>query len=385
MISTHDLEQLEQFDGHGAPVLSVYLNLQPERQLERAYLTAFKSLVRDARRRLDERGREQLEAEAKRVGAWLAGEPPQGQGLAVFSCQPAGLWQAHSLPVPVKDHLAFEEMPYLTPLLDLLDEYERYGVVLVDGERARLFTVFLGQIEEDRSFRDAVKVREDHSGWPEQEYEQREEAHVYRHLKRVAARLTRLHRRRPFDRLVLGGPEEAVGELRRLLPRPLAGRVVGTFHAELDAGEAEILAETLEIERRVEREVEGRLVAELLELAGSGGRAVYGVSPTLEALWEGAVQKLVVADGLRLSGAECANCRRLEADSPAACPVCGGPLRPVEDLVERAVDRALEEDGAVEVVHGDAAQRLREAGGGLGALLRYRTEAIGERQEAIAG
>src|SRR2546429_6769200 len=127
MISTHDLEQLEHFDGHGAPVLSVYLNLQPERQLERAFQIAFKSLVRDARRRLDERGREQLEAEAQRVADWLEGEPPRGQGLAVFSCQPAGLWQAHSLPVPVQDPPALEATPYLSTLLDLLVQYQRYS------------------------------------------------------------------------------------------------------------------------------------------------------------------------------------------------------------------------------------------------------------------
>jgi len=34
-----------------------------------------------------------------------------------------------------------------------VDEYERYAVAVVDKERARLFTVFLGEIEEMEEFR----------------------------------------------------------------------------------------------------------------------------------------------------------------------------------------------------------------------------------------
>ena len=45
-------------------------------------------------------------------------------------------------------------------------------------------------------------------------------------------------------------------------------------------------------------------------------------------------------------------------------------LHPVELVDDYA--RAREQAGRVEVVHGAAARRLLEAGGGLGALLRYR-------------
>jgi len=41
------------------------------------------------------------------------------------------------------DHLAFEPQPDVAPLLDVLDEHERYAVAVVDKAKARLFTVFL--------------------------------------------------------------------------------------------------------------------------------------------------------------------------------------------------------------------------------------------------
>jgi peptide subunit release factor 1 (eRF1) len=42
------------------------------------------------------------------------------------------------------------------------------------------------------------------------------------------------------------------------------------------------------------------------------------------------------------------------------------------------MERAHEQAGRVEVVHGAAAQRLLEAGGGLGALLRYQYPHVSE-------
>jgi peptide subunit release factor 1 (eRF1) len=38
--------------------------------------------------------------------------------------------------------------------------------------------------------------------------------------------------------------------------------------------------------------------------------------------------------------------------------------------------RTLEQNGSVEVVHDEAARRLQQAGGGMGALLRYRLPAM---------
>jgi peptide subunit release factor 1 (eRF1) len=83
------------------------------------------------------------------------------------------------------------------------------------------------------------------------------------------------------------------------------------------------------------------------------------------------VHKLVLAEGTPLQGGQCTQCERLTVSGEGACPTCGAPLRLIPDLAEQAVDRALAQDAGVEVVHGEAAERLRTACGGLGALLRF--------------
>lgn len=365
------LQKLVAFDSEGDLVLSAYLNLTPDRQIGRTYEVAFNDLVKELREQLDETARAALDREAERVRGYLEAERPRGMGLALFSCTPRGLWEVIFLPVVVAESVHLGQRPYIGPLLDVLDEFERYAVALVDKERARLFTVYLGEIEEHEQVFDLVPGKHDQGGWSQANYQRHHEAHVYWHLKRVAAELSLLLRRRPFDRLVLAGPEEATSELRRILPRALQTRLVGTFPAELFASEREILERTLEIERRVEREAEERLVKELFETAAAGGPAIYGVAPTLEAIWLGRVHKLVVAEGLRLAGSECSGCGRLAVDTPESCPACGARPTSLADVIERAIERTLEEAGGVEIVHGGPAQRLREEGEGLGALLRF--------------
>jgi peptide subunit release factor 1 (eRF1) len=373
MLTPEDIDRLESFDGGDAWVLSAYLDLDAARRIKRSYLIAFEDLIKGVRGELAEPARDDLARESAHVRAWLEDQEPRGKGLALFSCSPKHFWQAHFLAVPIREHLAFERRPDVAPLLELVDEYERYAVARVDKKEARLFSVFLGEIEEIKALEDPlVPTKHDQGGLSQANFQRHHETHVDRLLKRAARSLTELHRRRRFDRLILAGPDEATTALRRLLPRPLASLLVAVVPAKDDASDAEILNATLEVERRVEREAEDRLLKELLDLAGPGGRASLGVVPTLDALWADLVQTLVVADGAHADGSECINCGRLELGTVATCPACGKTMAPLHDVFHRAMGRAREQAASVEVVHGAAARRLQETGVGLGAFLRYR-------------
>jgi peptide chain release factor subunit 1 len=371
MLTYDELERLAEFDATPSRVLTVYLDLDPSAQVRRAYRIVFEDLVKDARVGRADAAAPQFADEVARMQTFLETEAPRGKGLAVFTSAPHVLWRADFLAVRTPNHVVFEAKPDVAPLLRIMDEYERYAVALVDKARARLFSVFMGEIEENDALRDTDAVgRTDQGGWSQARYQRHHEAHVYRHLKIVAQRLADLHRRRGFDRLILAGPEEAATTLRGVLPRMLARRVVALIPADIEAGVREILDKTLVVERSIEREDEERLVRRLSDLAGPGGRSVLGVRPTLAALWADLVQTLVVAQSARGEGSECPNCERLEPGRLEQCPTCGAAMRHVHDVFHRAAQRAVERAGRAETVSGDAERRLLELGGGLGALLR---------------
>jgi peptide chain release factor subunit 1 len=375
VVTRAEVKRLVGFDGHGTRVLSIYLDLDPQRQVTSSYRIVLKDLMKAAREPLDKDARGGLEAEVAAVQEWLEKERPRARGLAVFSSTAAGLWATYRLPVPVADRLSFEAHPLVIPLLGLIEDLERYVVVLVDKESARLLTVFEGQIESVEAFTDDVPGKHDQGGPAQARLQRHHEDHVVRHVKRVVQRLSEHLRQRTFDRLILAGPEEATTEVRERLPRELARRLVATVPAEMFATDAEILRMSLGIEQRVERESEVGLVTAVTDASRSNGPGACGMSSTLEAVWLRQVRTLVLADGLTASGSECPVDERLYLDPPGPCPMCGAATLPVGDVVDRAAQLTLEQDGGVEIVHEAAAERLRDACDGVGAVLRFRLHA----------
>ena len=385
MLNLEQVRQIEALDAGDGRILSLYLDLDPERQSKRSYRIVFKDLAKDTRVRLDEALQRDLRGESEKVEQWLDGPKPQGLGLALFSCAPRNVWQPLWLALRTHDHIAYDPVADVAPLLEMLDDYERYAVVLTDKQTSRLFTVYGGEIEEDTQVRDYVPPKHDQGGPSQANFQRHHEAHVQRHLDHAMSCLTELAWRRQFDRIIVMGPSESTSELQRRLPRQLAARVVAVVPGKIDWNEKTILARAREIEDAVERDYEARLFKPLIDAQGPKGLGVVSTSPALEALWERDVMTLIVANGAHAAGNECLKCDHLHVGSKAVCATCGGPTRPLHDVFHRATAVALEQRANVEVVHGDAAQRLMALGGGLGAMRRFLPRAVGSRPTAGAG
>jgi len=105
MISRQDVERLAQLKSeHG--ILSAYIHMDPRLRFVRLQgLIQFKGAVKKFEtRREAARWREALDRESARVLDYLSTLEPAGQGLAIFSCQPEGLW-GHML--HDRDYVAF--------------------------------------------------------------------------------------------------------------------------------------------------------------------------------------------------------------------------------------------------------------------------------------
>ena len=371
MLSWKQLEQLERFDSAGARVLSLSLNLNLTRQVTRSYRVAFKSLVQEVSATLTGAERRDLAREAQRVTEWFDQHEPQALGLILFSCTPRDLWLTYSVHPPVPDHLAFDVRPDIAALAELVDDYERFAVALVSKDKARLFTIFAGAIEERIAFEDVVPGKTDAGGLKQSKIQRHHEQHVLWHLKKVVAHLSQLKSRHNFDRLILMGRVEVTSALQEILPHELKTRVAAVIPAEQDVTDAAILEKTIEVARRLEADAEDRLVSQVIEAAGSGGRATCGVDATLAALWVGDIRTLLIAEALQLTGTECSTCGRLHRGNMPTCPNCGAPTRALRDFSHQVAGRAVEQSARVEVVHGVAADRLNNAGEGLAAFLRF--------------
>jgi peptide chain release factor subunit 1 len=361
------------------PVLSVYLDVDQSRETNRnrKFEVSLGNLLRGLEQGLvDVFEREEFAAYAERVKRFVSVYRPGARSLVIF-CDALGDFFWHrEMEVPVRSEARWSEIFYLRPLLETLDEYERYGVILADRAQARLFTVHLGEIEEhSESFAPGeVKIFKapgrDHIR-SDMRFQRKADQYAHRHLKRVAELAVEMAESQAFDRLMLAGPVEATSKLQQLLPKRWQSRVVASLDLPVEADKHTVLAATLGAGEEAERNGEVTLVEELIsDAARAEQRAVTGLDATLRALRQGRIWRLVYADGFAVSGGQCANCAMLFEERPESCPYCGAAVWPIEDLVEQAAQRVVLSGGKIEQVRGEIVERLRGAGG-IGASLKF--------------
>ncbi len=374
LISRSDLEEMVKAQSNYAPVFSLYLDLNPERKMAEPPLIRFKVLVREAEQKVQLEGqpkayRKNWAEEVDGLRNWLEMQRSlQGRGLAILSCLSIGLWRMFRLPLSVRDQLEVSHRPYLRPLATLLDEFESYLVVLIDAGTARFFAVHLGMAEEIAYVESYVPPA---TGDIVEKTGHRHDTYLHRHAKSVAARAEALWRDHGYEWLMIGGTEEALGELYNELPKALRERLAVGLHLSPQIDTAKIIEYVLDIEREHEARIEKQRVDDLITTAKKDGAAVLGLEGTLLAIVEKRVQILIVEEDYKPAGWVCPNCRFMGAMEQESCPLCGSTLNSEPDIVELALERVLDQDGEIEVLHSAESRRALEKHGRIGALLRY--------------
>jgi peptide chain release factor subunit 1 len=357
-------------------MLSIYLNVEPSPigRLNRNYDGELLRRLQSIQEQLsDEAERRNFRASARRVKQFLAEHKPTGQGLILFCNDRDRLFWWCDIKVPVPSDVRWNTGPHIRPLLELGDEFERYGVILTDREEAHLFTVFMGEIEKHLEVISSTKIKRfktagsDHMR-SQTQFQRKTALHALWHLKKVVMLAKQQMSLNSFDRLVLAGPSEATRALHRLLPKRLSARVVATIPLPVHSTPEEILEATLSVEREVERNAEVSLVEDLIVSASKGVKAVTGLAATLLASNNGEIWKLVYAQDSNVPGKRCNVCDRLYGVDRFSCGHCKTTLHPVEDVIEIMIERLTKVGRSIEQVRGEASQTLKQVEG-IGAFL----------------
>jgi peptide subunit release factor 1 (eRF1) len=357
----------------------VYLDIDQSNtaNLNRKFETAFESKIKELGRTFDEEYEQRdFDGCVTEVRKTLAAYEPRAHGLVVFARSTGAIW-LRELNVPIATEMFWGRSPHVQQFLQALDEFETYGVVLTDRSHSRIFTVKLGTIQKHAEIRAAQGVGHTKTAGTDHlcsqpHLDRKADEHALSHLKHVAELLEHVSKHTPFERLVLAGATAATSELFRLLPKAMRAKVVASAPLYAGAPESQILEEVLFIGRKAERTHEIEMVEILITASAKGQSAVTTLSKTLEALNAKRVREFVYAEGLALRGGVCEACDAVFSDDTMNCGFCGLPVNVVDDLIEAAIAKALAEGATVEQCRGEAAEKLKAAGG-VGAFLRWRS------------
>ena len=197
--------------------------------------------------------------------------------MLVIFATPQGMWREFQLPVTLPSQLSIDRHPLTKPLSILLDEFPSYCVLVTDSRNARVFLLTQGRIAQE------------------------------------------------FDTFIQDYVQE---------------RVAGQLSADpKDKGEV-LRQKALEAAQAWERRHEMQLRDTLLERNNSGGLAILGVEPVLEALSFGQVHTLIIDHDLHIQGTICPEDQTLSTYMQT-CPICGRDMLQTEDLTEEIVQAAI--------------------------------------------
>lgn len=374
MLGRGVLSRLHTLTQQKTQTLTVYVDIDQNKQSnrKRGYLVQAEAMLKELRA---EHGRSQrLDAAADRALELLRSIRPEGKAALVVVHPDTELGEVHQIGLPFAAGAHWRRGAFLRPVVEAMDENERYGVVLTDNKRARLFTAQMGELTEHEDLLSETSSRTRALGsdqWRAQKrHDSRHQEEVASHAKRAIDALHDLSLSAPFDRLIVAGPPQATGQLVRLLPKRLSGKLVETVSMRVGADRKEVLNKILAVQRRMEREQESKLVEGLVAELHDAGKAVADFASVLDAVNQGRVWKLFYAKGLRKEGGECKECGAYLPHAVGPCVYCDGEVQPLTQVIDRLSQSVMEMGGQVEVVDGPAAEKMKPLGS-IAALLRY--------------
>lgn len=385
MTETIGLDELRALatESPGRPVLSVYVRTDPRDPANTSHAPAWQIELRNGLRAVGERlagdgdrlQQRSFETLRTRVERGLAELSPSERGRSV-------VWFLHadgrtsrrlSLQLPVRrDAVVWDDRPFVSPLVDVVDRGAATGVVLVGGDSIRLLQIQTGHIDEPedstyelslgdwRPFKasaSANPARGQQTVSHQEHYEARVSKQRGELFETAAAAMAERADGLGWERIIIAAEGQVAARFHEALPETLRSRVITTLDHNMGHGDLAAIAAILEPPLEAAwLERTRRLVAAARERASAGGAGALGPQETLGALAEGRVNHLVLDPDHDFSSA-----------AGSIPPSIGGPP---SMLAERAVEAAIAAGGHVSTLPVSDSEELLDAGG-MVALLRY--------------
>jgi peptide chain release factor subunit 1 len=368
-ITEDAIRELASFRGANAPVTTCYLNVDGRHGARpRDYEQELDRLLRSARTRAN--GTQSIARDLKRIEDFIRRgfDRSRTKGLAIFSCTEHDFWEVVSLPVPVRSRVVIASAPAVSQLERVVREFNRFGVLVTDKQRARMFVFEMGELTDHSELFDELPRDYDVKGEQDKgDHQAHVDALASQHLRRAADVAFHVFQQGGFEHFSFGCPDAIAGEVEAALHPYLRERLAPRVNVSPAATLDDVRNAAMTLEMDVDRAAEAEAVARLRAAVATSQRGAAGLAATLGALHQHRVHSLLISDGFSEPGWRCGTCQLL-ATIGRSCPDCETEMHVVEDVVEEAIEEALRQSCEVRLCVGNADLDVL---GRVGAMLRY--------------
>lgn len=290
------------------------------------------------------------------------------KALVIFASDAHGFFRAYGLSVPVGNHLIVDTSPYIGPIAMLIDEYETFGLILLDSHRAKIYVISSGRIEHKEGRSTEIMNKHKKGGWSQARFQRLRKGAIKHFLKEVSEDAEKLFSTEDVAKIVVAGSGNAKTMLKEYLPPSIKSRIIDIVDIDFDEAESKVVSKAEAIVQRDERETSQENVHKLKGEILKDGLAVYGLNETRDAARNGQLELLLIKKDHRIRGWICEKCQAFDAGAKDRCPNCGCRTSEV-DVIEELIEFAERTDTTIEFV-GD--NTILDELGGVGGLMRFR-------------
>ncbi|MCJ7445590.1 MAG: hypothetical protein MUO26_13900 [Methanotrichaceae archaeon] len=286
------------------------------------------------------------------------------RGRVIFASYPEDFFQVFRLNLELEPLVVLSRSPFLLSLARLQDDYEDYGLLLIDSQNATLFIVRSDLIEEQEKASINLMNKHKKGGWSQMRFNRLRQGAIMSFLLQVAEDLEQFGDK-GFRGLVVAGPGNAKYQLDAVLPVSLRNKLLDTIDTSIDIPLRDLvkLGDKAALESEIAQGKRKALI--LRDTILKGLPAAYGFVEVKNALPEGRVNHLLVLKNFHLPGLICMKCNQVHQTNES-CPTCATETAALS--LERLLELAQIIGAEVEFVEED---EFLKSIGGVGALLRY--------------
>jgi protein required for attachment to host cells len=374
----HDLVTLQP----SSPVLSVHLRTDPRDPANTNHHPAWHIDLRNGLRAIeseleaeDRKGSLAVREMAGQLDSEISGldAAVRGRSISLFMTADRTVDIRLTSQLPLQEStVKWDRRPFVTPLVDVVDRGRATGIVLLDGDEVHLLHWEAGQITlpDNNTYELELKDWRRSRGGPagggqsqttvshHEQHAAREEDHRRRFLTDAAQAVGKRVPELGWQRMLLVAAPGTLQNFQDALPEQAQRLIVSTVESHITGIEPSAVADHLEDElaEAWQRET-GEVVESAIDHSRAGGAGATGVAEVLDALSQARVAHLVYDPALQITP---------DQVGPQVRSVLGDV--PMDMVLERAVEHAVETDAQVSALPGDSP--LDDVGG-IVALLRW--------------
>lgn len=374
------LEAILNYKTTGKLVVSVYLMVDGSRVIKKDYQTKLNSMVVATREKieadtnLNRSQKKEVSETLEKVKAYINDKfrSDSTSTIVIFSSGD-GLWEEFRMPIIMRSKIIVDPKPCTQNIRSLINNSKRYGVLLLNREKAQIYSIYLGEVNQYlAAFISDVPSKvnfRSQAAFREKKILGRLEEKLNHFFKQVNDKAMELFKEKKFDYLILAGRREIIPKFTNYLHSYLQSKCIGNIDAEPDSNISLIEEKAKEVIDRFDIKSKNDLVDRLLDEYNPNRIGVLGIDAVVKYLLIEQIKTLIYDRQFTHKGYLCSKCHYITIEQKDRCPYCNGDMTFYNDIVDEIVEGAL--DQGCEIVDIEGNKRLTEAGS-IGAVLRYK-------------